>query len=135
MVVKVTDVYNGGSVTDAITVDSNAVAASLELLVSRDRLRSAELASVVHGSLCTVCYIQYLFTERLQNPASDEPAEESRLLALLANVLEAMVDATEQREQARLQARLQVHPDGRRPRLSACMHLWLGCVRALYRWV
>lgn len=45
----------------------------------------------------------------VQNPASDEPAEESRLLSLLANVLEGMVDATEQREQARLQARLQVH--------------------------
>lgn len=35
MVVKVTDVYSGGSVTDAITVDSSAVAASLELLVRR----------------------------------------------------------------------------------------------------
>lgn len=34
MVVKVTDVYNGGSITDAIAVDSNAVAACLELLVS-----------------------------------------------------------------------------------------------------
>jgi hypothetical protein len=42
-----------------------------------------------------------------QNPALEVP-EESRLLSLLANVLEAMVDATEQREHARLQARLQV---------------------------
>eukprot|EP00878_Enallax_costatus_P003590 GHUV01003804.1.p1 GENE.GHUV01003804.1~~GHUV01003804.1.p1 ORF type:complete len:202 (+),score=44.53 GHUV01003804.1:288-893(+) len=84
MVVKVTDVYSGGSVTDAITVDSNAVAASLELL----------------------------------NPASDEPAEESRLLSLLANVLEAMVDATEQREQTRLQARLQGHEAASAPQLT-----------------
>lgn len=53
----------------------------------------------------------------LQNPASEEPAEESRLLALLANVLEAMVDATEQREQARLQARLQVHGVAQRARM------------------
>lgn len=44
---------------------------------------------------------------RLQNPLGDVP-EESRLLSLLANVLEALVDATEQREQARLQARLEV---------------------------
>lgn len=84
MVVKVTDVYNGGSITDAIAVDSNAVTACLELL----------------------------------NPASDEPAEESRLLSLLANVLEGMVDATEQREQARLQARLQGHEAGSAPQLT-----------------
>jgi truncated hemoglobin YjbI len=45
----------------------------------------------------------------LQNPAVDQP-EDSRLLSLLANVLEAMVDATEQREHARLHARLQVSP-------------------------
>lgn len=83
MVVKVTDVYSN-SVADAVSVDSVAVAASLELL----------------------------------NPASEEPAEESRLLALLANVLEAMVDATEQREQARLQARLQGHEAGSAPQLT-----------------
>jgi hypothetical protein len=83
MVVKV-DVYGGCNVTEAITVDSNAVAASLQLL----------------------------------SPASDEPAEESRLLSLLANVLEAMVDATEQREQARLQARLQGHEAGSAPQLT-----------------
>lgn len=45
----------------------------------------------------------------VQNPAVDQP-EDSRLLSLLANVLEAMVDATEQREHARLHARLQVSP-------------------------
>jgi hypothetical protein len=50
----------------------------------------------------------------LQNPAVDQP-EDSRLLSLLANVLEAMVDATEQREHARLHARLQVSPWGRLP--------------------
>jgi hypothetical protein len=83
MVVKV-DVYGGCNVTEAITVDSNAVAASLEML----------------------------------SPASDEPAEDSRLLSLLANVLEAMVDATEQREQARLQARLQGHEAGSAPQLT-----------------
>jgi hypothetical protein len=45
------------------------------------------------------------------NPAVDQP-EDSRLLSLLANVLEAMVDATEQREHARLHARLQGHEVG-----------------------
>lgn len=49
-----------------------------------------------------------------QNPASDKPAEESRLLFLLANVLEAMVDATEQREQSRL------HGSLTRPQVPGC---------------
>jgi len=45
------------------------------------------------------------------NPALEQP-EDSRLLSLLANVLEAMVDAAEQREHARLHARLQGHEVG-----------------------
>lgn len=75
--------------------------------------------SFVDGALSGSCYGAAPSMENaavadalaLLNPALEVP-EDSRLLALLANVLEAMVDATEQREHARLQARLQGHDVG-----------------------
>lgn len=54
----------------------------------------------------------------LLNPVGENVPEESRLLSLLANVLEAMVDSTEQREQQRLQARLQGQEAGPVPQLT-----------------
>lgn len=55
----------------------------------------------------------------LLNPVGDVVVpEESRLLSLLANVLEAMVDSTEQREQQRLQQRLQGQEAGPAPQLT-----------------
>eukprot|EP00775_Hariotina_reticulata_P010536 gene10536-10696_t len=74
--------------------------AAVEMLMEKPR-SSLDSAAMVADALA------------LLNPAPEVPAEESRLLSLLALVLESMVDSTET-----LQARLQTHEGGAAPQLT-----------------